>query len=604
MMQVETPYPPLRPLQTTLPPPPLSGAQIQSNGGQMNGRPLLPPPTGLVSAAQQTTSLPPISVATAPMTVMAASAGSPEDRSRETRKRTKTGCKTCRKRRIKCDEEKPACRRCIKSKRQCEGYSTKAVFRNESQYNYATHSRDTSTASSFAYPSAPPTHGYPHSHPPPPYSRNSSTSSGHSIGPHPLAALDAANRRISVQSLVGGAGGGAPREMPPTSHIRAPSVGPSSGGPMRHGRRESMQSPRMNQQPYASLPHLPSHQQHPPQHMQNQPQPQSQAAQHSPNSQYYFASATSPDLSAATVSRTGAAWLANVAPGARDDYLYDYFCREYGVQVTGMVPRGASDTPHLLTHTVPQLISEDPPGRRGLFDALVVYTAHAKGLELPCTWDIRSEGYWARTLELGLKSWVDIARGGWQTIERLDETIFSPGEDEVRVFLRWGILLHLVIAYLADNNPRTPWVTYLAAKAFSRQAFQARSELETFLVEALQQMASGNATPSPALLALSGGATGTTTPPRANGSPTLLNTTRAASINPSSQWLQTPGIDLVYFAFVRDHVALRNICYRVLSAPTLGFVSLAHRLVAGAVKRGEHGLDPLAQDLQSALDHL
>jgi hypothetical protein len=39
------------------------------------------------------------------------------------RKRTKTGCQTCRTRRIKCDEHKPDCHNCIKSKRQCGGTS-------------------------------------------------------------------------------------------------------------------------------------------------------------------------------------------------------------------------------------------------------------------------------------------------------------------------------------------------------------------------------------------------------------------------------------------------------------------------------------------------
>ena len=45
------------------------------------------------------------------------------------RKRTKTGCLTCRKRRIKCGEERPVCRNCVKSKRHCEGYSQRVVFK-------------------------------------------------------------------------------------------------------------------------------------------------------------------------------------------------------------------------------------------------------------------------------------------------------------------------------------------------------------------------------------------------------------------------------------------------------------------------------------------
>ncbi|KAF4126757.1 Fungal Zn(2)-Cys(6) binuclear cluster domain [Geosmithia morbida] len=45
------------------------------------------------------------------------------------RKRTKTGCLTCRKRRIKCDEGRPTCNNCIKSKRACEGYSQRVDFK-------------------------------------------------------------------------------------------------------------------------------------------------------------------------------------------------------------------------------------------------------------------------------------------------------------------------------------------------------------------------------------------------------------------------------------------------------------------------------------------
>ncbi|KAJ5081786.1 Protein of unknown function DUF3468 [Penicillium alfredii] len=46
------------------------------------------------------------------------------------KKRTKTGCLTCRKRRIKCGEEKPTCTNCVKSKRDCEGYAPRVVFKN------------------------------------------------------------------------------------------------------------------------------------------------------------------------------------------------------------------------------------------------------------------------------------------------------------------------------------------------------------------------------------------------------------------------------------------------------------------------------------------
>ncbi|EHK43093.1 hypothetical protein TRIATDRAFT_34316 [Trichoderma atroviride IMI 206040] len=46
-----------------------------------------------------------------------------------TRKRTKTGCLTCRRRRIKCDEGRPICNNCIKSRRDCEGYSQRVIFK-------------------------------------------------------------------------------------------------------------------------------------------------------------------------------------------------------------------------------------------------------------------------------------------------------------------------------------------------------------------------------------------------------------------------------------------------------------------------------------------
>ncbi|KAH9829067.1 Fungal specific transcription factor domain [Teratosphaeria destructans] len=50
-------------------------------------------------------------------------------KARLARKRTKTGCLTCRKRRIKCGEERPVCKNCIKSKRHCEGYNQRVIFR-------------------------------------------------------------------------------------------------------------------------------------------------------------------------------------------------------------------------------------------------------------------------------------------------------------------------------------------------------------------------------------------------------------------------------------------------------------------------------------------
>ncbi|KAF2667514.1 hypothetical protein BT63DRAFT_456809 [Microthyrium microscopicum] len=49
---------------------------------------------------------------------------------KEIKRRTKTGCMTCRKRRIKCDEQHPICRNCVKSKRECLGYDP--IFKPQS----------------------------------------------------------------------------------------------------------------------------------------------------------------------------------------------------------------------------------------------------------------------------------------------------------------------------------------------------------------------------------------------------------------------------------------------------------------------------------------
>lgn len=38
------------------------------------------------------------------------------------KRRTRTGCLTCRKRRIKCDERKPSCFNCERLKKVCLGY--------------------------------------------------------------------------------------------------------------------------------------------------------------------------------------------------------------------------------------------------------------------------------------------------------------------------------------------------------------------------------------------------------------------------------------------------------------------------------------------------
>jgi len=78
------------------------------------------------------------------------------------KRRTKTGCMTCRKRRIKCDEAHPSCNNCKKSKRECLGYDP--VFREQS---IPGHSNPASNSKSSPAPSSPSSRGpeTPSSHP-------------------------------------------------------------------------------------------------------------------------------------------------------------------------------------------------------------------------------------------------------------------------------------------------------------------------------------------------------------------------------------------------------------------------------------------------------
>lgn len=48
----------------------------------------------------------------------------PGQRKRAFKPKSKTGCATCKLRRLKCDETKPECLKCVTSGRKCEGYPT------------------------------------------------------------------------------------------------------------------------------------------------------------------------------------------------------------------------------------------------------------------------------------------------------------------------------------------------------------------------------------------------------------------------------------------------------------------------------------------------
>ncbi|UPK91864.1 hypothetical protein LCI18_002799 [Fusarium solani-melongenae] len=43
------------------------------------------------------------------------------------RQHARTGCRTCKTRKVKCDEAKPACKRCVSSRRVCGGYDSSAL---------------------------------------------------------------------------------------------------------------------------------------------------------------------------------------------------------------------------------------------------------------------------------------------------------------------------------------------------------------------------------------------------------------------------------------------------------------------------------------------
>ncbi|CZR56336.1 uncharacterized protein PAC_06224 [Phialocephala subalpina] len=63
------------------------------------------------------------------MTTQNASKKVSENRKRASAPKTRSGCLTCRKRRVKCDEQRPQCDRCIKSSFSCDGYQTPKLRR-------------------------------------------------------------------------------------------------------------------------------------------------------------------------------------------------------------------------------------------------------------------------------------------------------------------------------------------------------------------------------------------------------------------------------------------------------------------------------------------
>lgn len=255
---------------------------------------------------------------------------------------------------------------------------------------------------------------------------------------------------------------------------------------------------------------------------------------------------------------------------------YNYYVSYHAYALARCVPARNAPEPSSPDHpstlwpqTVPSLINSDPAGCRPLFDAAIAYTAHIRFEEIPVDFTIGSTGAQARLIELGLKAYIDIIRGTAVTLSQV-ETFFS-GDDYLRQVFRWGLLQHTIVQILADGKPRVPWVNYLGTKAFGSNAFQAHSDTETFYLGALRHISTGDSQiPQPLL-----------------------------DLHNRYDFLGSPGQDLIYFAFVGDYEALRNIAYHITAHPRLEFLHLAWEMLNGArIKLG--GSDAPAPQQQQA----
>lgn len=56
--------------------------------------------------------------------------GVPTPRRKQKKTKTYSGCWTCRARRVKCDEQRPICARCSRSRLECEGYGVRLLWTN------------------------------------------------------------------------------------------------------------------------------------------------------------------------------------------------------------------------------------------------------------------------------------------------------------------------------------------------------------------------------------------------------------------------------------------------------------------------------------------
>lgn len=71
-------------------------------------------------------------------------------------RRVRTGCATCRRRRVKCDEARPICNRCRNANFQCEGYTAPQRLSNTSSPSISMYSKYSSASPSSKSSSASP----------------------------------------------------------------------------------------------------------------------------------------------------------------------------------------------------------------------------------------------------------------------------------------------------------------------------------------------------------------------------------------------------------------------------------------------------------------
>ncbi|KAK4191986.1 transcriptional regulatory protein moc3 [Podospora australis] len=95
-----------------------------ADGSSDRHRPNPPPALTLKNPGNTKASSPSVSATSSPTTSQA-----PRKRTRASKPKVRTGCITCKIRRVKCGEEKPACLRCTSTGRTCDGYDKGAVTR-------------------------------------------------------------------------------------------------------------------------------------------------------------------------------------------------------------------------------------------------------------------------------------------------------------------------------------------------------------------------------------------------------------------------------------------------------------------------------------------